>query len=840
MTLTTMDSLLDKLNPHQKEAAIHQRGPLLVLAGAGSGKTRVLTHKIAHMLQQGVMPESILAVTFTNKAAKEMRSRVEDIVQDIAPERAIGTMKNRFWIGTFHGICGRILRNEIGHYQTPSGRTWTNRFVIYDETESMAAMKAVIKAHNLDEKLYSPKSIRYMISGFKNQMLDAYQYASNAKDFKAEKLAQLFDSYEQELCRNNALDFDDLLLMTVKLFTQNPDRLQRYHHQFEHILVDEFQDTNDAQYELIRLLVEGCRKEEKDPNLHRTLWQNRSLTVVGDVDQSIYSWRGANFKIILNFQKDFPDAALIKLQENYRSTKNILEVANQIIENNAERLPKDLLSTRGEGEKVHCFEARDDREEALYLVDKMLQVTQSSQFKPGQCCFLYRTNQQSRTLEDVLISRGLPYNVIGGMKFYERREIKDVIAYLTVIFNDQDGYSVKRVLNVPKRGVGKTSIEKIEAIANQENFSFYYVLKQADQVSDLQPKAKKAIAGFVSTVEMLKMNAESLPLDQLMVQVLESSGYYDELKAEDPTDSEGRIGNVEEFVNVARQFETEQQENGSQGSSSLADFLMQMALLSDIDSAEPAENKFVLMTLHAAKGLEFPVIAISGLEEGLFPHFRSLNDKDGMEEERRLMYVGVTRAEERLFLSYARRRMVFGEVKYTTPSRFLKEIPPHLLTGSYNLDQDTRRSVDDVRTGGRSAPGQQGYDYQDRDYEPDYAQDDGWSQNNRSKSSGSGYQPNRWGNPKPQARPKATTGLPPKTGVSPKPGVTHTNRNTPGSGVNDPVQAAFANGDTVSHPKFGVGTVMQVLGDSERAIFNVQFEGIAGRKLMDGSKLEKM
>jgi DNA helicase-2/ATP-dependent DNA helicase PcrA len=782
-----MNGLLDKLNPSQLQAVTHPCGPLLVLAGAGSGKTRVLTQKIAYTLQQGAMPEDILAVTFTNKAAKEMRLRVESLVGQ--------TRYPGFWIGTFHGICGRILRQEIGHYQTPSGRSWTNRFVIYDESESMAAMKQVVKEQNLDEKLYNPKNIRYLISGLKNNMIDAYQYASNAKDFRTEKLAVLFDAYEATLSRNNALDFDDLLLVTVKLLQNNPDVLDRYHHQFKHILVDEFQDTNDAQYELVRLLVEGCRKEDRNITAQKQLWLSRSLTVVGDVDQSIYSWRGANFKIILNFQKDFPDTQVIKLLENYRSTHEILAVANAIIENNQDRLPKELIAVRGEGQKITCYEAKDEREEALYVVDRVLQLTSAGQFKPGQCCFLYRTNQQSRALEDVLISRGLAYTVIGGLKFYERREIKDVLAYLTVIFNEMDGYSVKRVLNVPKRGLGKTSVDRLEAAASAHNVSLYQVLKQADQVDGMQPKALKAIGSFVAVIEALKMGAESTPVDQLIVQILEMTGYLDELKQDDPTDSEGRIGNVEEFVTVARQFHIENPEG------TLADFLTQMALLSDIDSAEPAENKFVLMTLHAAKGLEFPVVSILGMEEGMLPHFRSLSDKEQMEEERRLMYVGVTRAEDRLFLSFARRRMVFGELKYSTPSRFLKEIPQHLLTGYYTLDQESRSEVDTLR-------------------KPRRGEDERSSFGSRSAASGTGGGIRR----REGAEYYGGSQEPQPSSFSKAPSI-----KAPSSGTT----ARFSVGDRVAHPKFGQGRVDQVLGSGDKTIYSIQFDSIAGKKLLD-------
>jgi DNA helicase II / ATP-dependent DNA helicase PcrA len=833
-----MNGLLHNLNPEQLEAVTHHLGPMLVLAGAGSGKTRVLTHQIAHRIESGVYPGEILAVTFTNKAAREMRERIDGLVGHDTG-RAL-------WIGTFHSICGRILRRDIGHYTAKSGRTWNNNFVIYDETESMSAVKAVVKNLNLDEKLYSPKNIRYLISGFKNQMIDAFDYASSAKDFRTEKLAQIFDGYEAELSRNNAMDFDDMLMMTVKMLQQNPHVLQRYHEQFRHILVDEFQDTNDAQYELVRLLAEGCTKEERTPGLHKELWQSRSLTVVGDVDQSIYSWRGANFRIILNFQSDFPDAKVIKLLQNYRSTANILEVANAIIEQNKERLPKELQSVRGHGEKINCFEAKDDREEAFYLVDRLLQMTQGGNHKPGDCCILYRTNVQSRVLEDVLISRGIPYTMVGGLKFYERKEIKDVLAYLTVIFNDADSYSVKRIINVPKRGIGKTTIELLEATADRHETSLYNVLKQVDQIDGIKPKAAKAIGAFVSVMDRLKRLANEVGLDELVTQVLDLTGYFDELKAEDPTDSEGRQANVQEFISVARQFMLENPAT-EEGQPGLADFLTQMSLLSDIDTSEPVENKFVLMTLHACKGLEYPIVAICGLEEGLFPHFRSLNDNTQMEEERRLMYVGVTRAMERLFLTYARRRMIMGELRYSQPSRFLKEIPPEHLSGFYSLDRDSGNrysdsAVDSMRRPNNGSSSSSGYTserYSDSDYDSDSRA------SSKRSSSGGGYGRNSGGysynrdngdsNVSPHLRNRTSAAR--KSSPAPLPTVGTTR---PLQGTN--TLAAFKVGDRVTHAKFGEGTVSQVLGEGDKAIYSIQFDNIAGKKLLDPkfAKLDKV
>ncbi len=785
--LSPSPTMIQNLNPQQQEAITHIEGPLLVLAGAGSGKTRVLTNKIAHTISQGVMPANILAVTFTNKAAKEMAHRIESMLgHGYDPS---------LWIGTFHSICGRILRREIGKYLSDSGKTWSNNFVIYDESDSIAAVKEAIRALELDEKLYNPKNIKYQISNLKNQLISAHQYASKAVDFRTEKLSRIYEGYEAIMSRNNAMDFDDLLQKAVELLQKNPDVRQRYHQQFRHVLVDEFQDTNDAQYELVRLIVEGCTKEERTSLDPRLQWANRSFTVVGDVDQSIYSWRGANFRIILNFQHDFPGAKLIKLEHNYRSTANILNTANAIIENNSERLPKALISVHGAGEKIYCYEAKDDRDEAFFIVDKLEEAVNKGNIRPGDCCILYRTNSQSRLFEDILISRGLSYTIVGGIKFYERREIKDVLAYLNIVFNDQDAYSVKRVLNVPKRSIGKTSIEKLEAFANHNGISLYETLRRVNEIDEFTPKLKKAVSGFVALIENLKAHATQLALNDFILFAIEESGYLNELKQEDPLDSEGRIQNLEEFVSVARHYLQDNPEGD------LAGFLTQMSLLSDIDTAEPAENKFVLMTMHAAKGLEFSVVAIAGMEEGLFPHSRSLSDNPQMEEERRLMYVGVTRAKEKLFLTYARRRMVFGDLRYSTPSRFLREIPNDLMTGLYSLDGESRYDNSYASSPSRE---RKVYDQGRSNYGAD-----------RSSSSTRGYSSERFEDDMPpvsRIRPAAE-----RKPQAPKP-----------SSIR-----LLEVGDRVMHSKFGQGTIQQVIGEGDKAIYSIKFDTIAGRKLLD-------
>ncbi len=773
------EQLLEGMNSEQQQAVSHPNGPLLVLAGAGSGKTRVLTRKIAYKLAQGVEPGRILSVTFTNKAAKEMKARIQQLVGE--------TLTKDLWMGTFHSICGRILRRDIQHYETNSGRRWSQNFVIYDESDSVAAVKSAIKELDFDPKLYVPKTIRYMISDIKGRLKDAYEYASSAKDFRTERIAQIYDAYEAILSRNNALDFDDLMVLAVKLLQQKPEVLDKYHGLFHHILVDEFQDTNEAQYELIRLLTEGLPVSQRAVDSHPELFENRSLTVVGDVDQSIYSWRGANFRICLNFQKQFPTTTLVKLQKNYRSTRNILEVANKIIELNQDRLPKELHAVQGEGDPIFVYEAKDEVDEAYFVINQIKKLTdENPDIKPGDCALLYRTNVQSRALEDVLISKGIPYMMIGGLKFYERREIKDVLAYMTVLFNDADGYSLKRILNVPKRGLGKTTIERLEQFAGENNWTLYTAVQHADMVPELKPRAIKTLQQFAALIELLKAQSQTLALDELLLAILEQSGYYEFLKQEDPDDSDGRVANVEELVNVIREYMAANPEEEG-----LAGFLTQMALLSDIDTAEPVENKVVLMTLHAAKGLEYPAVFLVGMEEGLFPHSRSLNDKDGMEEERRLMYVGVTRAEKRLFMSFARRRMVFGETRYNTPSRFLKEAPANLLTGFYSLDAEP---ADD--DGGKLD--MRGFPLRDKQQRQQY-QGKEYQRNTHTDST----EVNRLRTPAASKKPKAKTTL------------------------------EFNENDRVKHDRFGNGTVEQVIASGNKRLYNIQFDTINGKKLLD-------
>ena len=664
-----MEEIINGLNPQQKEAVAHDEGALLVLAGAGSGKTKVLTSRIAYLIKKGVNPHEILAVTFTNKAAKEMKSRLtailgEDIVKNL-------------WVGTFHNICGRILRYDIENYKNEDGQTWQKNFVIFDSNDSSSLIKQVIKADNLDEKVYQPKMVQAAISMAKNKMQNAITYATKAKDYRAEIISKLYITYEQMLSTNNALDFDDLLLMSVNLLTKCPEVLQKYHNRFKHILVDEYQDTNLAQYRLISSLFSGGN-EKPD-------FKKRSLCVVGDVDQSIYSWRGADYKIILNFQRDYPTSDIIKLEQNYRSTDTILQAANYVIQNNSQRIDKKLVSNKGKGKSIRYFEANDEQEEAYYLVGKIRDLLVNG-YKYKDCVVLYRTNAQSRVIEEAFMSKSIPYTMVGGMKFYERKEIKDIVSYLKLIYNTNDSQSLKRIINVPARSIGATTIKKLDEKAKAKKSTVFSIVENIEEEENFSAKTVKALKDFAKIIAGYREKLNTMRLSEFIASLIESTGYINELKEEGTDEAESRIENLQEFVSVARNFE--QTENGND----LGEFLSQVALVSDIDQLEEEKESVTLMTLHAAKGLEFPAVFLAGLEEGIFPHSRSLNDTNEMEEERRLMYVGITRAEDLLYMTNAKRRLIYGDYKYYTKSRFLEEIPEHLFEADMSRGSTSRRN----------------------------------------------------------------------------------------------------------------------------------------------------
>jgi len=655
-----MENLLENLNNEQKEAVQTTKGPMLILAGAGSGKTKVLTSRIAYLIQNGIKPKSILAVTFTNKAAKEMKIRIGNIVG----ENIIKYM----WIGTFHSICGRILRENVDKYTFQSGKKLDKNFTIYDDNDTTAVIKQAIKKLNVDDKIYQPKLVKAVISNAKNKMQDAYTYATFARDFKSQKIAQIFEEYENTLNNNNAIDFDDMLMLTVKLLEQNPDVREYYYERFEHILVDEYQDTNLAQYKLVNMLY---------TNLQKDIPPKRSLCVVGDVDQSIYSWRGADYTIIMNFQRDFKNTKLIKLEQNYRSTSNILDVANAIIENNTERVDKVLYSNKGEGELIDYFEAQDESDEANFIVST---IKKESGGNYNQYAILYRTNSQSRAIEEACMASGIPYRIYGGLKFYDRKEIKDIIAYLKLIYNPDDSQSFRRIVNVPKRAIGETTVKRLQLFADMNDISLFEAAQRVDEDDEIPAKTKTKLKDFVSLIEKFRDAINSYNLREFVTLVIEKSGYLNELQLQNTPESEADIENLQEFVNVAEEFVPENDDNV------LGDFLTQISLISDIDNMDTIANNVTLMTLHAAKGLEFPTVFLAGMDEGVFPHQRTFNIPSELEEERRLMYVGVTRAEEKLFLTSAKRRQMWGEYKYYNPSRFIEEIPPKLLNrlGSEN------------------------------------------------------------------------------------------------------------------------------------------------------------
>src|SRR5574344_1717279 len=672
-----MENLLENLNKEQQEAVKTTSGPLLILAGAGSGKTKVLTTRIAYLIEHGTRPRDILAVTFTNKAAREMKERLGNILG----EHTVKYM----WVGTFHGICGRILRQDIDKYKFKNGKTLDKNFTIYDEQDSVAVIKNAIKKLNLDEKIYAPKLVKAIISNAKNKMQDAFSFSTFARDFKSQKIADIFEEYENTLNNNNAIDFDDMLMLAVKLFEQNKAVRNQYYERFQHILVDEYQDTNLAQYNLVNMLY---------TNLSKEIPPERSLCVVGDVDQSIYSWRGADFTIIMNFQKDFKNAKLIKLEQNYRSTANILNVANEIIKNNEDRIDKVLYSNKGEGELIDYFEAQDEADEANFIASN---IKQNSGGDYNRYAVLYRTNSQSRALEEACIAAGIPYKIYGGLKFYDRKEIKDIIAYLKLIYNTNDSQSLRRIINVPKRAIGDTTVKALSVFADSNDESMFDAIGHIED-SDISDRVKSKLKDFAEMILRFKDAQSTYSLPDFVTLVMEKTGYIGELQKQNTPESEADIDNLQELVNVAGEFEPEDESNP------FGEFLTQVALVSDIDGMDDISNNVTLMTLHSAKGLEFPEVFLAGMDEGIFPHQRTFNIPSELEEERRLMYVGVTRAKEKLYLTSANRRQMWGEFKYYNPSRFIQEIPPQLLNkigfeGSVVDNSTFRNAVSKAKTG---------------------------------------------------------------------------------------------------------------------------------------------
>ena len=648
----------ETMNEMQQEAVRHTEGPLLILAGAGSGKTRVLTHRTAYLIEEaGVNPYNIIAITFTNKAAGEMRERIDNMV---------GYGSESIWVSTFHSTCVRILRRHIDRLG------FDTNFTIYDGDDQKTLMKDICKRLEIDTKIYKERSFLGAISSAKDELIDPDAFALRAQgDFVKMKQAQVYREYQENLRKNNALDFDDLIMKTVELFKTDADVLDYYQERFRYIMVDEYQDTNTSQFRLIQLLAA----------------KYRNLCVVGDDDQSIYKFRGANIYNILNFEKEFPDAKVIKLEQNYRSTQNILDAANHVIANNVGRKRKELWTDNGEGEKIafHQFETGFD--EADYVARDVSSKVRQNLFHYKDCAVLYRTNAQSRLFEERFINSNIPYKIVGGVNFYARREIKDLLAYLKTIDNARDDLAVRRIINVPKRGIGATTLNRVQDYAMQEGISFYTALKMAEDIPTLGRSAAK-IKPFVNLIQTMRSKAEYIGVTELLREIIEETGYIENLEAEDSEDAEQRIQNIDELISKAAAYEEDEEREEP---ATLSGFLEEVALVADIDSVDENQDYLILMTLHSAKGLEFPQVYLAGMEDGLFPSYMSIcsdNSSEEIEEERRLCYVGITRAKEQLSISCAKQRMIRGETQYNKVSRFVKEIPSELLAGEIRKQRE--------------------------------------------------------------------------------------------------------------------------------------------------------
>ncbi len=642
MNVADSEKLLADLNPQQRQAVTCPGGPLLVLAGAGSGKTRVLTHRVAWLVATGAArPHELLAITFTNKAANEMKERIETL---------LGPVARTMWISTFHAACARILRREaplLGY---------ESNFTIYDAADQVRLVRRCLKQLDYDVNRFPPKGVHAVISAAKNRLVGPEDFAEAVDGFFEETVARTYERYQKQLYANNAMDFDDLVMLTVQLFERFPERLEHYRQSFRHVLVDEYQDTNHAQYRLVNQLAGG----------------HRNVCVVGDDDQSIYSWRGADIRNILDFEQDYPEATVIKLEQNYRSTQTILDAANSVVDNNRGRKQKRLWTDAHAGDPVQVVELEDEHAEARFLAGEIVRLQEQHGYTPSQIAVFYRVNAQSRVIEDMLVRYGIQYRVVGGTRFYERAEIKDALAYLLLVDNPADDVSFRRVVNAPKRGIGAATVATLEEAAATEGQHLLEAAAHAGDIPGLRPQAVKALKSFAALIEGLREKSESLPVAELLEEMLEASGYLAALAAERTIEAEGRMENLEELVGVATEFE--QRVPGG----SLGGFLQEISLYTDVDKLEAAEESVTLMTIHNAKGLEFPVVFIAGAEEGVFPHSRAL-DEQNLEEERRLCYVGMTRAMKRLYFTYAETRNLYGSRHYNMASRFIDELPPELV-----------------------------------------------------------------------------------------------------------------------------------------------------------------
>ncbi|MBQ8556477.1 MAG: DNA helicase PcrA [Clostridia bacterium] len=743
---------LSMLNPQQRLAAETLEGPVLILAGAGSGKTRALTCRVANLMDHGVPAYHILALTFTNKAAKEMKERIAQLVGDEAAEDA--------WISTFHSTCARILRRDIEKLG------YTRSFVIYDDDDQGAVLKEILKRLNIDDKFLPPRELKAKISDAKNKLMGPDEWFQQSdKDYRSQMIHSVFLEYETRLKAMNALDFDDLLVKTLELLADHPPVLESYRKRFRYVMVDEYQDTNYAQYMMIKLLTD----------------ESRNLCVVGDDDQSIYGWRGADIRNILDFEKDYPDAKVIKLEQNYRSTANILDAANQVIAHNAGRKEKALWTEMGEGDPIRLYCAGDEREEAAWIADRIRQMNRHQE-PYGNVAILYRTNAQSRVLEEMLMRASIPYKVFGGQKFYDRKEVRDIVAYLRVIVNPADDISLRRIINVPKRAIGDSTVQELIAHAHENDMPLYSALSDIPQ--SLSARPRKCVTDFFMLMTMLMAMKEAMPVNEFVSMLVEKTGLLEQYKKEDTDEARSRVENIQEFLGAVEEY-TKATENPT-----LEDYLETVSLVTDLDNAENDRGYVTLMTLHSAKGLEFPNVFMTGLEEGIFPSSRSLMDDGRMEEERRLCYVGITRAQKRLFISRASQRMLYNQVNHNAPSRFLDEIPQRLL-------QDELAGMNEV-FGNRM---------------PQNRQRGGYGARQSSLSRG-GY-----GSVAAAPRPGMSVG-----GGLNIPGVTKGFMPSPARTMAaSAMQNLYKPGDRVRHLKFGEGCVVSVSGSGNAARIKIEF-----------------
>jgi DNA helicase-2/ATP-dependent DNA helicase PcrA len=754
---------LEDLNPVQREAVEHRDGPLLILAGAGSGKTRVLTYRIAHLIAQGIEPWNILAITFTNKAAQEMRERVDALV---------GSEGRGLWVATFHSACIRILRSEIEHLPG-----YTRSFVIYDSGDQQAVIKSCMKELDLDDKKFPPRAIGGAISDAKNKLLDPESFSQKATDYFEQKVEKVYTLYQKKLKTNNALDFDDIIMLTVRLFRENPEILAHYQDKFRYILVDEYQDTNHAQYALVNLLAK----------------KYRNLCVVGDDDQSIYMFRGADVQNILDFERDYPEAKVLKLEQNYRSTQRILEAANAVVRNNTERKEKSLWTENQEGNPLIYYVADNEHDEARYIAERIQRLRNVEGRRFNDFAILYRTNAQSRVIEERFMKEGIPYRVFSGLKFYERMEIKDILAYLRILHNPSDQVSFSRILNAPKRGLGQSTLDKILEYTNEQGMPVLDAIMEADYIPDLQARAKKPLLGFAHLMQELKILASTeSSVTNIVEEILKRTGYWEILLAEKTPEAEARAENVREFLSVTAEYDEkaadlaiagiEEVEGEETFTPGLAGFLEQVALVAQIDALDQGEEAAVMMTIHSAKGLEFPVVFLGGMEEGIFPSSRSMLDPTLLAEERRLCYVAITRAREKLYLTYAGQRMLYGRTQYNRPSEFFEEIPQHLL-----LDRDP---IDPP--------------------------------------------PSRMQKPRPQA---GSGGIRDSAGRSAW-GTWDSQK------VGNPIQAPMGTdyhvGEKVEHDKFGKGIIVSIKGEGSQAEIAVVFNGQMKKLIAEYARLTKL